>query len=355
MFFALPNHPRSRLRIACAAWRALVGLVSCAWAMASPSVAAAAPGAPTARLAFARGEGAEACGDEMEFRQAVAERLGSMPFFIGAASVLVVRFTRDKEGTMRGSIELMDVGALRGVRELASRDGDCKELFASVALAAAIVLDPHGPLATPDADAAVKDAPPAEAIEAAPPAPAVEETPPRPAPDSTPRPPPEPSLRKLSIAVGGRSSVGALPAPSLGAVAAIALEWPSVSVALEGAADLPASTTGPSRGAVRASLATGSLVPCVRSGRWFGCATLTLGQLSAEGLQISTARKADALYTAAGGRVGARLDLGAQLFLDVALDAALQLNGAQLRIDGAEAWSAPLIAGRLGVTIGRIF
>jgi hypothetical protein len=70
--------------------------------LAGALTASSARAAPTSRLTYVRGPGAEKCPDEAELRRAVAERLGYDPFFPAANRTIVAEITRTQGGYAAG-------------------------------------------------------------------------------------------------------------------------------------------------------------------------------------------------------------------------------------------------------------
>jgi hypothetical protein len=141
------------------------------------SVTAHASEAPTERarvvLRYERsGTAVKACPNEATFRGLVAARLGYEPFVDESALALLV-VLRQQAGVVAGRLELTARGEPRGERAMSSAPGDCYELAASLALAAAVAVDPEGVRAQTTAPEP-KTAPPS----ARPPPPPTEQLPP---------------------------------------------------------------------------------------------------------------------------------------------------------------------------------
>lgn len=93
------------------------------------------------RLEYEREAGAERCPAQDEFESLVAARLGKSPWSSTADRVVRVVFTPDRSA-MTGRMELLDGGAVLGVREVQSPSGDCREVAESLALAVGVALEP---------------------------------------------------------------------------------------------------------------------------------------------------------------------------------------------------------------------
>ena len=87
-------------------------------ALASTTIAFAAP---SSRLVYGRGEGAEQCPDELALRRAVAARIGYDPFFPWARVTVTAEVRRIAE-KLQGRVTIIDPnGTKKGARELLGR------------------------------------------------------------------------------------------------------------------------------------------------------------------------------------------------------------------------------------------
>lgn len=288
-----------------------------------PRVARAAP---SARLVYARGPGAEACPDEGGLRKAIASRVGYDPFFPWAPLTVSVEVMRDS-GHFRGRIVLEMGGFEKGAQtidETPGKDGaTCEDLLDAIALAVSVALDAARAVPT---DTAADSSAPAEPEK--PPAPVVpapdEKNPPTPARKADESSVAHPSYvvhphdtRRLSlwVAPGARVGFGAWPAATLAPDLFVELRYGAIGFGLEGRYDFPVTVTvGPNE---QASIdrATGSFVPCFHVGWFTPCAIATLGENHAAGVRVEGASSATALYAAFGGRVGADVALVPRLHL----------------------------------------
>jgi hypothetical protein len=97
--------------------------------------------APSARLVYARGAGAESCPDESALRQAIAARVGYDAFFPWAPLTVTVEVTAEGR-RLQGRVVVVDAdGIEKGAQTLESADESCEELLASIALAVTVALD----------------------------------------------------------------------------------------------------------------------------------------------------------------------------------------------------------------------
>lgn len=190
-----------------------------------PAVARADPPA-TARLAWVRGGGADACPDERRVRDDVERRLGRDPFSDDAARSIEAVVERVDE-QWRATIRVRDAsGATVGERTLTRDEPRCDAVVDASALAIALTIDPDAPTDPP------------------PPAPAPPRRRPRRARPSSPAPFAGPWV---SVALRGAITAGLAPtvAPSLGLTAAVDVSprW-GMRVALDHA---PAMSAGDPR------------------------------------------------------------------------------------------------------------
>ena len=344
--------------------------------MAALLAAPNASASPSARLVYARAPEAAACPDETALRSAVAARLGYDPFFPWAKQTVVVQVWRENR-QYRARLQLVgETGLAHGTRGLASDQSNCAELFDAAALAISIAMDSlpkdespatSTPGCTPDLKHPCPPAPtptptptsaPAPASEpASEPAPAPASAPalaPAPASAPAPVPAPAPALGFVGLEALGVARVE--PGPTAAGAAFVGLRARTVSASLEVRADAPASTASAvSPGRVRAWSLQAVFVPCARFHDASLCAVGVLGLLSAQSTGITDPRPDSGLFVAAGARVGFDWPLSERLSLRTHLDATVDLRRAHLEIGGANAWTAPLVAGAAGAGIAANF
>ncbi|MBI5535794.1 MAG: hypothetical protein HY898_23955 [Deltaproteobacteria bacterium] len=315
---------------------------------------AAAQSRPSSRLSYSRGSGADHCPDEDAIRNAVAGRLGYSPFASGTTGKQISATIARDGKQLRARVEVRDeAGVVTGSREIVSDKNDCEELASSVTLAISIAIDPlsltrPAPAASSSQPPPVTSAPPPPT--AAPPVTVYVERPVA-APSAAPRSEPI----RLRATAGLLTSLGTAPAPALGAAVYGGVRWAAMSVGIEGRADLPASKEQSTGGSVKSSLLAGLLVPCLHHGAAMGCALFALGALQGTGEQVSEPRKDTTPYAALGVRVAAELPMSPALAARINADLLGTLTRTTLRIDGAEAWTTPVIAGSLGVGVAGTF
>lgn len=317
------------------------------WVVVTGGLASAEP-LPSVRLLYTRGPGAEACPDQGAVRDAVAARLGYVPFDERAARLVIVAVA-SASPTLRARIELRDsAGTIVGLRELSSSTRDCTELAAAVELALSIAIDPlsftrpAGPRPPPTSRAHLRakaqgSAPRSEARATAPPP--VEERP----------------RLQIAASVGGVLAIGSAASVAGGIALQGRLQWRRASIALEGRVDLPAYLDV-SGGRVSTSLLLAGVLGCGHY-RWlFGCLEIAAGAMRAAGHDIPDAESVTLAYVAGGVRLGTELPLHRVFALRLHGDLLAAFTRATLRetTTRAEIWSTPAISGAFGLAaVGR--
>lgn len=332
-----------RLGSLAASWSA-----SSLWAFAllvalGAASASAAAKPPALRLIYERGRGAATarCPDEQALRESVAARLGYDPFHERGDGAVRAALAGGPQG-LRALVELRDRGGrVTGSRQLTTASSDCRELFAAMALAICIAVDPFVLSRAPAAPPARPPPPPA------------------PCPDCPACPPPPVSPLRFRAGVGVQLDVGALPTlGSLGVVAQAELRYRAFALALEGridpslgSASAAASMSTSMTAGVSASLLLALVVPCARY-RFVGfCALLGLGALQGRGVGLALANQATTFYAAAGARLSFEVPLHRRLALELHLDGLAPLTRTSLLVDGAAAWTTPPFGGGLGANL----
>ncbi len=297
--------------------------------------------AERARVALAYQRAADApveCPDEATFRALVAARLGYDPFVADGPSRL------DASLQKRGQ-ELIGRLVLRGddpaprERELRARPTECFELATSMALAAAVAIDP---------EAARTGQPPPETPPPPPtPPPAPPTAPPRPPPPA-PRPPVEEPRLGFRGGVGAVLPVGVVPAPRGGVRLLLALDGGVWTLGAEGSFLFP-SRSDASFGSVTAWVANGALVPCARPsfGAMFSldfCAVAAVGLMRSGAEGVTRSEPSSDVFATIGPRLGASLFPWEQVGFEATADVVFPLSRIHLYIDdrgvAREGWSS---------------
>lgn len=299
-----------------------------------------AEAAPSARLVYVREPEAASCPDEHAVRAAVAARLGYDPFLAYARSTMFAE-VRKRGSDYTVAIKLIDENNIvRGARELVHEGEPCSELVNLMALSMSIAIDPLSLAGPRTPDAPPPEPPPDEAPE--PPAPAP------PAPPVLARPPVEAPSRPsrtwhFDLGLGPALSIGAAPAPAVGARLGTYAHMNRFSAFLEAQGDLPASGEL-GRGRVRTSILQGALGACYGLPWLFGCALGTFGALSASSEGISAPRTETAPHASLGLRVGTELRLLPAFAVRAQMDGLGLLTPHRFAVNGSEVESLSTFA-----------
>ncbi len=278
-------------------------------------------------LAYTRDEAAKSCPDEATFRGLVAARLGYDPFVAAGALALSVDFRR------RGN-EVVGRLSLSGKqRTLRAGADDCFELATSMALIAAVAVDPDAVRTRAETPGPAEK--PAENEPEPVPLP-VPEVPQQPAPR-----PPSPAVVDenggVRLELGALLPVGIVPAPRGGVRAGAAVHVGRFSIGAEGDFLFP-SARAKSSGEVSAYVLNGSIVPCAHpadSERWLLslCAVGSLGALRSSAARVTRAEASTDLFATVGPRAAAVLMLSRATGVGASADVPVTLSRVHLHIE----------------------
>lgn len=300
--------------------------------------------APSARLIYVRGPGADACADEAGFRAAVRNRVGYDPFFPTARRSVVLRFDRvgDRAAPrFRSRLEILgDDGVLLGEKTFEEGSDDCQELVRTVALAVSLAIDVE------DAPTALPDEPPVPPPSETQLSPVIEARPFKPSLPTAARPRPAFAWRGEAYGLV-RGSVGIARGPSMGVGLGAALGKGPWSLGFEGRYDVPSSSDLTPRGDLAVGLVAGSLVPCGAYRFLFGCLPVTLGSLEAASRGVERPARDRVLFWSIGARAGAELGVLPALAFRLSLDLLIVPERHEVQLGGAEVWRTPLLAASL--------
>ncbi len=322
-------------------------------AQAAPSLAA--PAKRNLSLTYdVSGVGVDDCPDEPTMRQMVAAELGYDPFGQGSSEKMTMRF----RGEQRGLIARLEQGT-SSPRELRSALGDCDELASSVALAAALMIDPTF---------ATRERSPAPSLSAAGATPPAAVPPPMssaaasrvtpvtaaPRDDVAAAPADDDDGSPVGVTafVGTVVGAGLVPGVSFGPYVGVGIDGTLWSVALEAGGIVP-GTAESSSGHVTASLVRGGVVPCFALDlapvvRGALCATLELGAMFSEASAVERSRPSTDLHATLGPRLAIQVEPGKMFGFRVGANLELALARVHLSIDDAgttrEIWSTPQVA-----------
>jgi hypothetical protein len=310
----------------------------------------AAHAAPTSRLVYSRSSDADSCPDEQALRRAVAARVGYDPFFAWATRTIVASITRSNRAFV-ATVDLIDEsGVSHGARTLHA-EGECGELLDAVALAIAIAIDPQS-LSRPS----TPGAPPPAETEAPTVRPPVEVVAPAAtAPDAAPTPPVvrpsdlHASATAFEASAGVAVSTGVAPGPAVGLALGAAARWRMLSLGLEGRIDAPSGKMAPGGGEVSSWLVLGAVAPCAHVAPFFGCALLQVGSAQTSGSGFPGTRSESLPWLATGGRLGVLFQVSEDVALRAHADVLANVDRQTLKLDGQDAWPAPLVTASLAI------
>lgn len=300
----------------------------------------------SARLDFVT-ESGTTCGDAEELRAAVAGRLGYDPFVDRTdVPTVVVRIRAVAPSALEASIERREASGARGrPSTITSKRGDCAELLNTVAVGAAIAVDPLSLQDPPAVDPSLPALPPVTTSPPAPPSPAASSPAPPPAgtqAEAAPVPA-STSPASLLVGVGGSVATGALPVASFGPRLLVGVHHGAFELDLEARYDAPVRFY---QGApyVEASLALANLAPCLRW-RWLiSCGELALGALFGKGAGYAETRKDNTFYAAAGVREAVEISFAGRFAARISLEGLFALRPTRLEANGQTLWTTPLFA-----------
>jgi hypothetical protein len=329
---------------------------ACAAVLCAPQRASAdEPSRALARLEFVRDAGAEACPDELALRNAVADRLGSDPFWPAAPRAVAV--VLDREGhRFRARVLLRDAasGKILGTRVLTSAEKECTELFSALALAVAIAVDPESATRAPRSDPS-----PSETSTSAPP-PQRAATHPEPAPPVAPPPPVDASRRAsatpfvLRILGGAMLALGTSPEPEPGFRVGGSFSGGRFSIDVEARADAPVAAKSFGRdGGLRTYPVLFGAIPCARFGAFSACASGHVGFL--RGSSSADPRPRVTVLATLGTRVAVEVPARGRLFAQIHTDLMVPVTPTHLLVHGRTVWSVAPVAEASGLAAGVRF
>ncbi len=300
----------------------------------------AAIAAPSARMHYTRGTGAESCPDEASMRRAVASQLGYDPFDEHASTSVEASIVR-KDDRLLGRVDVTRANAAPGKRELSSRDADCEHLASAMALTISMAIDPMVISRPPPAPAPAPVEPPPPAAVAAPP------------PAEKPNAPPvaeKPASPVFFYAgLAPLVSVGIGPGAAPGLDASVAVRWKAASIGVEGRMDLPSYAHLSIGGDVNTSIQVAMLVPCAHADRFAVCALGAVGSMRGESTGISASNSEYTLFAAAGARVAMDIALSKNFLIRPELDALAAIVRPSLHLNNAVIWTTPPFSASLGL------
>lgn len=311
-----------------------------------------------ARLEYVVEAGVPDCFDDAELKDAVAARLGYVPFSDDAPLSLKARVRRNANG-LAAELKVKDESGERN-RSLASATRDCQELSRSLALAISVAIDPMSLMRAPAPPPS--ETPPAQP-EPAPPSP-VTPQPSLPPPPAAPTGPAAPPVRSHEPAASDDESrwrlrwlatvhaaLFTLPSSSGGANVGLGLRRRALWVDLELRYDLPASKAADAGGSVKASLLAGALAACHGNRRFGICALGLVGRLAGEGQDVDVPRRASSLLAGGGLRATLELPLSSAISLRAHVDGLYVATSTRLELRGRSVWETGPVALAPGIGV----
>jgi hypothetical protein len=331
---------------------------------------AADPPRINVRLSYLRGPGAQSCPPEQALHDEVATRMGYDPFTPDAPDRIVATLTRSTRGLV-ATVERFDS---KGIPQWDPKTYDplnvpCGQLVRAMGIYISYRFLPLvAPLPSETPSLLTPPAPSAASSSVAPPAPSPPPPPPPEAPPPSPVPPSPAAPRRayrVELGLSPLVAFGFAPRPTVAGALHVGLRWPSFSIAAEGRADAPASSSpDPLPSATLGTLMVGgSVVPTwhvapvaiwPRFFLLFG-GVFTTAAVLAHGEGIPTAQHGVALYMGTGPRAGVNLWLGSSLIASLYGDAVVSIKPAEATIGGMEVWRTAPVSGDVGGALLALF
>lgn len=302
-----------------------------------------------ARLDYLVEAGVQDCLDADELKDAVAARLGYVPFSDEASLSLRVRVRANASG-LAAELRVKDASGERS-RSLGSATRDCPELSRSLALAISVAIDPMSLTRAPDPP--LSDAPP-EALGAsnsATSAPVVSQGPPRLVESAPPaeldrlRPPAHAALPwRLRWLATGHAAFLTVPGPTGGMSIGLGVRRGRLWSDVELRYDLPRSRSADAGGSVRAALLAGVFTGCYGGFSVGVCALGLVGRLAGEGREVDVPKKAASLLAGLGLRASLELPVSRALSLRAHVDGLYVATSTRLQLRGSSVWETSPLA-----------
>jgi hypothetical protein len=335
------------------------GALRLALAFVAMSAPALAEEPRRATLQYAVAPGIDGCFETVELEDAVAARLGYVPFVEQAPLAIRANVKRAAAG-LSAELEVNDDGA-KTARKLGSATRDCGELSRALALAISVAIDPLSltrapapPLPTPEPEPAKPEPLPAEpAPLAAAPAPAA----PPPAAAQPDRDEVAPraeldSLWHVRGLVTGHAAFLTVPGATGGASIGVGLRRRAFWADAEFRYDFPGSATADGGGKVKASLMGGTLALCHGNLKLGLCALGLAARVAAAGSDVATPKEASSFLLGAGLRASLELPLFGPIFARLHADGLYVVTPYQLELRQRTVWESKPVSVLVGLGVG---
>ncbi len=109
-----------------------------------------------------------------------------------------------------------------------------------------------------------------------------------------------------------------------------------------------------SSGALTTSAVLGSLVPCLHSGWFAGCAEVSFGALRLEGSGLSDANSATVFHASAGLRAVFQVPLGEHFAVGALAEGDVPFTRASAVVGGVRAWTVAPVGGALSACVSLL-
>jgi hypothetical protein len=312
----------------------LASALAVALGLGVPEARADAPALQPVELFLTTTPSSPSCPTRSALEAAVALRLGSNPFQVGAARSLHVS-VHEQAGRWLADLELREGEKVLGHQTLSSPSTECADLEPMLVLTLSVVCS-AGPAVTalPEGDIEKQFSVTPEV--------------------ASPKPnKPEGASSEgptLWIGAGVLATGGAAKKVAFGGTVEVEAAWPWLSLGIQGRADLPTTSTIQA-GQLETNLLYGALLPCGRLEPWSGCALIAFGSERASGSGYPGATTATSFYTGLG--LQARVDLALSRHWEVRLHADLlfPLTRAEVHVQGEPVWQVPAVSFGLGAEL----
>jgi hypothetical protein len=310
------------------------------------------------------------CPREEDFRRAVAARLGRDPFVAESSRRLVVE-VRLENGELSATGALVEAdGRSAGIRRLAGKPGDCREVVEGMALAASLAVSgdlgvtspPEAavpPVAFPAANPTDAKGPEKTAQTPVPAAVVPVSAPRSPRDDGAAEGEPTDSAQSPSLALGagvaGHAALGVGPGVGAGGALFGVGRSGAWSLSVEARLDGLTKLSFDSGGNATTSLLAGVLAPCRHFERVRACALALAGSIQASSHDVTLPDSDAAPYAALGARLGLDWPLSRTVFLESRFDGLLTLLPVDIELGGETVWSSPFGSAALGVGAFGLF
>lgn len=328
--------------------------------LGAPLVARSAPSTAepvfSATIAYTAPRG---CPSAEEFKTLVVGRLGFDPFAADAGDHVLVS-VQDGERGLEGRLEWRDQeGHWAGDRTFTARTTDCSELARAMGFALAVQINllatERAPATSRDGDAQTD--PPGQGLAASAAPPPAAAAPRAPADAS---PPATHDAQRASgpvfeFGAGGALAVGLAPGAAGLARLFAGAAWGPWILELGGEVSTKTLEHRADGAGYAQQLVLGSVAGCWNPEVFGACLLTKAGVFNVEGRDIDVPASPSGAAVQLGARVRLQQRLGRSLFVTERVEGLFNLTRWRVTLDQIPVWTAPLMAGTLGVDVGAVF